>query len=268
MISTRAIPDGAINTAKLSTTLKSGVYTNKIFNDHPLVAVNTAPSYLSNPTGTGGDLNLARWITAQGVLSALIHIKGTQTLLTPLLDTAEGLDISQDQTDNDGVEYVFGGHLGVLNPYAVTVGTTANTFARLKITIADVTGTDDCAFGFRKLEACQANIDDYDEAAYLNVILGNIKTETILNGAGTAVSATLTTCADAATKDLKVEIVGRKVRFYVNGIKYGPSFSFDAGEVVVPFFFFLQATTTPGKVFFKEFEFGRLTDVDSEGMGV
>jgi hypothetical protein len=267
MISTRAIPDAAVNTAKLDTNLKSGVYTNKVFNDHPLVCVNTAPSYMSNPTGTGGDLNLARWISPLGVMSALIHVKGTQTLLTPLLDTTNGLDISQDQTDNDGVEYIFGGHLGPLNPYAVTVGTTPNTFARLKIKIADVSGTDDCAFGFRKLEASQANLDDYDEAAFLNVILGDIKTETILNGAATTTSAALTTAVDGATKDLKVEIVGRNVRFYVNGVRYGLSFRFDAGEVVVPFFFFLQATTSPGKVFFQEFEYGRLTDVDSEGRG-
>ena len=268
MISTRAIPDGAINAAKLNASLKSGVYINKVFNDHPLVCVNTAPSYMSTPTGTGGDLNLARWITAQGVLAALIHVKGTQTLLTPLLDTANGLDISQDQTDNDGVEYIFGGHLGALNPLAITVGTTPNTYARLKLTIADVTGTDDCAFGFRKLEASQANIDDYDEAAFLNVILGNVKTETILNNAATVTSGTLTTVLDGGTVDLRVQLVGRTVTYSVNGVRYGGTFNFDSAEVVVPFFFFLQATTSPGKVYLKEFEYGRLTDVDSEGEGV
>ena len=50
----------------------------------------------------------------------------------------------------------------------------------MKFAIADVSDTDDCAFGFRKVEAYQANIDDYDEMAALNVISGDIKIETIL----------------------------------------------------------------------------------------
>jgi len=262
MIATRAIPEGGINANKLATNLKTGLYTYKVFNDQPLVGVNTSPAYWVVPVGAGGTLNLARW----SELQALIHIKGTQTLLTPLLDTANGLEVSQDQTDDDGVEYIFGGSLGAQNPYSYTCGTTPATFARLKFTIADVTGTDDCAFGFRKREASQANIDDYDEAAYLNAIAGNIKSETILNGAATTVSATLGTWADGAKKELMVVLRGRVASFYIDGAAKGGTFTFDSGEVLVPFFFFLQDAVAPGKLYFNEFEYGRLTDIDPEGL--
>lgn len=262
MISTRSIPNQAVNAIKLDNNLRKHIYVWKTFNDHPIV--NTAANSYGAPTGTGGDLNIAKWPEFQ----AAIHVKGTQTLLAPLLDTTNGLDISQDQTDNDGVEYAFGGLIGARNPMAVTIGTTPATFARLKIKIADVSGTDDCAFGFRKMEAAQANLDDYDEMAAINVIAGSVKTETILNGGATGTSAELATWADAAAKELKVVLVGRTASFFLDGVKIGTNFTFDSGEVVVPFFFFLQATTSPGKVFMQEFEFGRLTDIDPEGKGV
>jgi hypothetical protein len=264
MISTRAIPDGGINVAKVSSTIKSGSY-GAYYGNHNLICSVASAAY-GNPTGAAGDINNFRGFGPYPVQGVYIP-KGTQTLLAPLLDATDGLDISQDQTDNDGIEYVFGGPNGALNAMAHTVGTTPASFIRVKMKIADVSGTDDCAVGFRKVETAQANIDDYDEMAVVNVISGNVKTERILNGGATATSGVLATWADAATKEIKVILQGRTVTFYLNGAKLSGSHTFDVGEVVVPFLFFLQATTTPGKLFIKELEYGRLQDIDSEGTG-
>lgn len=261
-VRTRAIVDEAVNAIKLMPDVKKGIY-GLYYADHALICGTAATSY-GAPTGAAGDINVfysGGAFPVKGVYSP----KGTQTLLAPLLETT-GLDISQDQTDNDGVEYVFGGPNTANNLLKHTVGTTPDTFIRIKLKIADVSGTDDCAVGFRKVEAFQANFDDYDELSSVNVISGNVKTETILNGGTTATSGALTTWADAAEKEIKVILRGRKCYSYINGAALPvPSHSFDVGEVVVPFLFFLQATTSPGKVHITELEYGRLQDIDPEG---
>lgn len=254
------IESAAINALKLTDEVRYKKYVFERFDHQPALA---APNGYADPTGVAGDINT---FVCRGGLAGKYHVKGTQTLLGPLLDTAgKGLDISQDQTDNDGVEYVFGGN-DSLSPFAFTVGT-HNGFVQLKLRIADVSGTDDCALGFRKNEAAQANIDDYDEAAFFNVILGDIKVETILNNAATVTTDTALDWADDATKTLRVELIGRNVVFKVDGTPVSglPSFSFDAGEVVNPFFFFLQATTSPGKVWWLEAEMGLLKTVNAKG---
>lgn len=255
----RTIKAGTLKARSQSLALKDGSYTFTKFNHQPLLTV--AAGY-GNPTGVTGDTNYAHFKR----FSAQYHVKGTQTLLGPLMDVDKGLDISQDQTDNDGVEYVFGSHLGASNPFRYVAGTSKPKFVRLKFRIADVSGTDDCALGWRKVEAFQANIDDYDEAAWLNVILGAIKKEVILNNAATVTTTLTPTWADDATHELEVRMIGRKAYFFVDGVESATPFTFDSGEVLVPFFFFLQATTSPGKVWWTELEIGDLEQVgkDSE----
>lgn len=257
--------DASINAVKLTDEVRQGKYHFERFDHQP--SIFKLDGY-TDPTGTAGDINTA--IFRRG-LHAQYIVKGTQTLLGPLLDAtagaSKGLDISQDQTDNDGVEYVFGGNNSTLSPFTWTVGT-HNAFVKLKFRIADVSGTDDCALGFRKVEATQANIDDFDEAAFINVILGDIKVETILNGAATVTTDTGLDWADDATKTLEARLVGRRVYFLVDGSPVSglPAFSFDSGEVVCPFFFFLQATTSPGKVWWLEAEIGLLKTVNTKGL--
>jgi hypothetical protein len=220
-----------------------------------------------DPTGTTGDTNRAFFPGALS-LAAQYHVKGTQTILGPLLDTAgKGLDVSQDQTDNDGIEYVFG-TINSNSPFAWTVGT-HNGFLEIRFEIADVSGTDDCAVGLRKLEAFQANFDDYDEGAFLNVISGDIKIETILNNATTTTTDTTQNWTDGETHTLRVDLIGRSVTYLIDGLPptTTAAFTFDSGEVVVPAFFFLQATTTPGKVWWKHVKVGRQRAFSTTGNG-
>lgn len=188
-------------------------------------------------TGTAGDENLCLC----GGVTWEYHVLGTQTVVAPSLGTY-GLNIVQDETENDGVEYCLG--INANNKGVFTVGTDAAFYAKLKFYIDDVSGTDDCAFGFRKVEAYQANIDDYDEMACLNVISGDIKIETILNGGATTTTDTTDNWADAGIHTLEVRVSAAGVVTYkIDGLAptTTAAFTFDDAEVVVPFFYHLQA---------------------------
>ncbi|MFQ5493574.1 MAG: hypothetical protein ACE5DX_05450 [Candidatus Dojkabacteria bacterium] len=176
------------------------------------------------------------------------HILGTQTITAPSI-TSTGLNIGMDQTNNDGVEV----SQGILSnsKHAYTVGTSEAFYFAVEFAIADVSGTDDCAVGFRKAEAYQANIDDYDELACLNVISGNINIETILNGAATTTTDTTDNWADGETHTLKVIVdKGGAVSYQIDAAAptTTATFSFDSGEVVVPFLYFLNAVDVAGAV--------------------
>ena len=169
------------------------------------------------------------------------------------------LDVTMDQTDNDGAHYIFGGN-NADSPFAWTVGT-HNAFVKLQFRIADVSGTDDCAFGFAKVQTATANLDDHTDGAFINSILGDIKIETMLNNAATVTVDTTQDWADLATHTFEVQVAqDRTTRFFVDGAfpTVTKGFLWDVGDVVIPIHFFLQATTTPGICEWLEFESGYL----------
>jgi hypothetical protein len=204
------------------------------------------------PTGAAGDENVMMY--PEGSLEW--HVLGTQTLLA-FLPVATGLDISQDDTSADGTEICAG--ILASNRLAFTVGTDAAFYAKMRFDITTVAGTDDCAFGFRKAEAYQANLDDYDEMACLNVIAGTITIETILNGGTTTTTSTTDTWADAETHELEVRVSAAGVVTYkIDGRSptTTAAFTFDDGEVVVPFLYILNNATTYDAAVLKSFECG------------
>lgn len=195
-------------------------------------------------TGSTGDVN-EMILGGHGLAPAAHfewHVKGTQTILTPV-KTATGLDIAMDQTNNDGLEVSNGILYRADSPVAFKVGTDPGFYFKCKFKLADVSGTDDCAIGFRKAEAYQAAIDDYDEMAALNVISGTVKIETILNNAATTTMSTTQSWADGETHTLAVFVSGAGLVTYQ--IDNAPptvtaAFTFDSGEQVVPFFYYLH----------------------------
>lgn len=204
------------------------------------------------PTGATGDENIM--VFPEGTLEW--HVLGTQTILAPVLQ-ATGLQVNQDATDDDGIE-ICGGILAC-NKLAFTVGTDPAFYAKMKFSIADVSGTDDCAFGFRKVEAYQANIDDYDEMAVLNVISGDIKIETILNDGTTTTTDTTNNWADAAEHELEVRVSAAGVVTYkIDNLTPATvaAFTFDDAEVVVPFFYMLNSSGLAGNIILTHFECG------------
>ena len=220
-----------------------------------------APLGAGAATGTGGDENIC--MTAKG--NYRYHMLGTQTIVG-FSPNALGMKIDLDQTADDGVELVpFG--ITSNSPAAFTVGSDAAFYARCRLYITDVSGTDDLAFGFRKLEAFQANIDDYDEMAAINLISGDIKIETILNGGATSTTDTTDNVADLAIIDLYVEVSNAGVVTFKHGLNGGlaaptvtASFTFDSAEVVVPFLYFLHATDVASGVYISKWEVGYVSE--------
>jgi hypothetical protein len=209
----------------------------------------------------GVDTNIIQHAYSDG-LNLSVSNTGTQTILIPAANTA-GMDYGYDQTDDEGIQWVMSQntHKGNIDGDSIdrfTVGSDA-FFAELTLTVGDVSGTDDCAFGFRKVEAFQANVDDYDEMAALNLISGNVKSETILNGAGTITSVALKAVADATSVKLGVFVASSgAVTIEIDGVSAtDPSFTFDNGEIVTPFFYMLNDSGLADTVVLEKLTVGR-----------
>lgn len=220
------------------------------FKVQPLCQVVNATTAL--PSGTADTANTAQFGTNVFEYVA----KGTQTIIGLGSLAATGCSVAGDQTDNDGREINFAAGITARAIRSYTVGRAF--FARLKFSIAVVAGTDDCAFGFRKSAAYGTNLDDYTDMAVLNVISGDINIETILNNAATATTDTTKNWLDTETHELRVDVAADgSVTFAVDGAAPAvvSTFTFDAGDVLMPFMFFLQATAAQtGAIVLSEFE--------------
>ena len=222
--------------------------------DYDTTITASAPATLTagKPSTAAGDENLL--IFDDNIFE--YHILGTQTIPAPVR-TSTGLNIGMDQTNNDGIELTQG--ILANSRQAFVVGTSEPFFLKVNFTIPDVSGTDDCAVGFRKAEAYQGNIDDYDEMACLNVISGNIKIETILNGGATTTTDTTDDWADGETHTLEVYIDSNGAATYkIDGVAPSTTaaFSFDSDETVIPFMYFLHSSDVAGAVTIRSWECG------------
>ncbi len=182
---------------------------------------------------------------------------GTATILSPDQGVL-GLDIGMDQTNNHGVELTLGN--SVLSSFAFVAGTDA-FYLRVKANIADVSGTDGFAVGFRKVQAYAAAIATYTDKACLNAISGLIKSQTLLNNAGGAITDTLLTWADAETHTFELRVgVNRIVTYLVDGVVtyVPPTFTFDVSDSLIPFLWFIHDTDVAGAVEIIEWECGLL----------
>ncbi len=182
----------------------------------------------------------------------------TQTLTIAM--TANGLNIGLDQTANDGAELYVG--INGASGRAAIIGTTPAFKASLTFQIADVSGTDDFHFGFRRAETVNATFDDYLDVASIGCVTSAdpmlIQLETILNNTGTTTTNTTDTLADATSMKFTVLVSAAGVVTYlIDGV--APStiaaFTFDDGDLVIPFIQYLQGTDFTGAFDIEEFEY-------------
>ena len=198
--------------------------------------------------GTAGDTTLHQY--NDGLEFTLYPIVG-QDIDKPAASTS-GMDYGYEQDDDDGIEWrmhdnTCKGREGI---NSFTVGKQAFS-ATLEFSIEDVSGTDDCAFGFAKVEAHAAAIDNRDESAVLNVISGDIYIETILNNGTTTATDTTNNWANDEVHSLGVFVdKAGAVTYKIDGSAPSTTaaFSFDLGEVVTPSFYMLQAADLTGAV--------------------
>jgi hypothetical protein len=266
-IPTRKYGDGSINAIKMTEALKLGRYA--YYNGDHQPRLSAANGY-GDPAGTTGTLAKMVCFGQFPLIADYFALGAGQTLLGPLLSTAGlGLEVSGDQTVDEGYEFVFG-TLDVRGPHTFTVGTD-NAFLRMKFSIEDVSDFDEVCVGFRKKESVNATLENYDEAAFLTVPTGALKCWTILNNAATTKTDCAEAWADGETHELMVTLIGRQVGFWYDGspISGLPAFRFDANEVIVPFFRTMLddtgAADATSLLHWEEVEVGLLNAINSDG---
>jgi len=201
-------------------------------------------------TGTAGDLNV---ISLMSGTKLGLWVIGTQTIVAPVV-LAGGLDISYDQTDNDGIELFTNTFPASGAP--LTVGADAYRFT-CALNIADVSGTDMLFCGFRLREnAYQTAMTGYDtyfglgSTTEANPMALYVREE--LNGGAGAETDTTDTQADGVTLWVQVDVSTAGVatvkhadtRAALATPSVTSTFTFDAGDSIVPTLRILQANAT------------------------
>lgn len=207
------------------------------------------------PVGTTNTANVMNTGTSEFEYANI----GTQTILAPVF-SSDGYNIGFDQTNGEGVELTRG--ITSRSPSAVVVGTDKAYF-EFQVSIEDVSGVGELAVGFRKTQAYQLALDDYTDMAVLNVQGGTINLETILNNGATTTTNTGETVADNETVTLRVEVyTDGTCSYFVDGVRVLASntFTFDSGDVLVPFVHFVNSADLAGAVNAKYWKDGPLDD--------
>lgn len=163
-----------------------------------------------------------------------------------------GLNIACDLVDNDGCELASHAY-GASGGAPFVIGNDAAFYFRCRLTIADVSGTDDLHVGFRRAEAFNATFDNYLDLASIGLVgaTGDIQIETIDDNAATTTTDTTDNWTDGQTKTLEVRVSSSGVVTYKidsAAPTTTAAFTFDPGDPVIPFVHFLHATTSPGAI--------------------
>jgi hypothetical protein len=208
-------------------------------------------------TGTAGDHNVL--YTAFGQYEW--NVLGTQTILAPSLD-AFGLNLVQDNTAGDGIELCMG--QTALSPMAFTIGSDAAFFIQAVFTVQDASGTNPLIIGIRKAQAFNATLSNYTDFATIGIVgtanPNTIQIQTQLDTGGVTTTNTTQTVADGATVQFKILVSSTGVVTYQ--VNYAAptvtaAFTFDTGDVVIPFIRFIEAAdiTTQASTNFLEMGF-------------
>lgn len=183
---------------------------------------------------------------------AAVESTGTALYKFPYV-TASGLELPIDADQTDGPTAIeVGCGTTARSRQAHTVGTDAAFYIEATFTIDDISDVTELWLGWRKAEAYQADPDNYDELASICVGLGadgRFNITTILNNAATSTTNTgATAWADGESHTVRVEVdADGKCSFKVDDTRYTTaSFTFDTGEVVVPFCHLDSETGDPG----------------------
>lgn len=208
----------------------------------------------------------------------------TAQALPPLVHATKGLEIGCDKVDNETVEYCFGGNKES-NPLGVTVGSGSGLIMEVTFEITDASGMDQFGLLLRKQENYTAATSFLtgSDALYTDFCLfgfaataaspNPVNISTDLNNSGVNVVQTAGfTWADTLVHKLTMVLIGRKPRFFINGVELGGrvskdalgnaitaqqtigrgTFQFDLTDFLVPCIFLRQDTTAPTAVYIRE----------------
>lgn len=185
------------------------------------------------PSGATGAVN--NLVLQGGNIMEEFVIGAGQTIIQPVMG-ANGLIINGDQTVAEGYEYNF--------PYLqYTIGTSAAFAFELGLYINDMDGAAPYVFGFRKTEANNAVMANYDTFASIGMVAASSVTNIVISDELNAGGNTITDTTDAWGGDgsyhvLRVLVDGTgNVTYTIDGV--APSvthaFQFDNADVVIPY---------------------------------
>ena len=182
-----------------------------------------------------------------------IAAAATPAVIAPF-QSAQGLEL-KPVAAADALEITNG--TTALSPQAYVVGSfngagTKEIFFKTEIDFGDISDISELAVGWRKAEDYQAAVDSYDEMAAFNMggqADGRLDIETIINNAATVTTdTTVTDIVDDGVHTFEIRVTnGGVVSFlYDNATPtITKAFTFDAGEVIIPFLFLDTETGDP-----------------------
>jgi len=228
-------------------------------------------------TGVAGETNI---VSIDGVPWEHFII-GTQTILTPTFlagnnDANPHLNWEQDATATDGwVLTPYANHSR--SPLAFIIGTHPAFFVELRVRVVDYSGGNPLNVGFHgsaaaaAMQAQQAVFANYTDKATIGVTNTNdIQIVTALNDAADVTTDTTNDAVDARILRLRVNVSGTGVVTYRIGFNGADAdavpalvaptataaFTFDNGDYVVPFIYFIQGGDVTGNLELMRFECG------------
>ena len=221
----------------------------------------------SDTTGCSGTDTETNLITMPSGNKLACSIIATQTIEGAVDMDAGSLDISGDQTDNDGVECAWGTHGASGGSF--TVGYDPAFYTCATLTIADASGTDDLHVGFRVAHDGDTDygfnkaFDNYHDLAAIGIVgnanPNNIYISTIAADAATSETDTTHNWADAAEHKLCVYVSAAGVTTFTIDDKppaTTATYTFTDAESVVPFIHLVQHGDLTEEVDLTEWEVG------------
>ncbi len=205
-------------------------------------------------TAWSGTVGAHNYLYTGGGNIFVMSAMGDNQAQAPVM-AAEGLDIAGDQADNEGFEIWTGANGGSGRPFII--GTDPAFYFHFGVDIDDVSGTDVFICGFRKLEIHNADSRAYDTYFGLgsdseaNPMALEVIEE--LNGAAGNTEDTTQTLADGIAYEGIVLVSAAGVATLTHdaatpGTQAAPTatsaFTFDDGDMVIPFCSYLQANAT------------------------
>lgn len=243
-----------INQWRYSDAINRRYWDENYFFDDLFVQPITAKVGGGAATGTAGDNNVLYTQFGQYEWNVI----GTQTILAPSLGLT-GLNLVQDNTSGDGLELNTG--VTALSPNSFTVGSEAAFFFQAVMKVQDVSGVNPLIIGFRKVQAFDATLANYTDFAAIGIVgtAGHIQTETQLNTGGVVTTDSTQIATDASVIQLKVKVSSTGVVTYE--YNYGTptvvaAFTFDSGDIVIPFIRMVEASDISTYVDLQRFEVG------------
>jgi len=190
----------------------------------------------------------------------LAHVALLAQDIGPDMD-ANGLDISGDQTDNDGVE-ILGGMYGASGRPMIPGVDPAFKFCVSIAEVEDVSGYDDIWIGWRDTTPPNATFNSYNSYAAVGWDAsadGDLHTETEDDGGGTTTTdITVTAIADTEGRDDICILVSDTgvVTYEIDGTvpSDAVSYTFDSGEPIIPFMTYLHTSDVGGELVIDEWE--------------